>query len=176
MKYNLYKTIITADSIDFIQSEKRSNGLDTVLNRIQSEIVNLYTNKQVKEHGIKSLGNEMRYSYELKLLLENKALGFFIVKFTENSRYFLSRFIDVTLNSNEKEIFFLILDNDFGRESKLVDNSFIRMHQVKKDLTSFFNLYQPRISLPEITFIEVTAFSNHFFEDRSGHNFIYKLK
>ena len=176
MKYNLYKTIISADSIDFIQTEKRSNELDTVLNRIQSEIVNLYINKQVKEHGIKSLGNEMRYSDGLKLLLENKALGVFIIKFTENSRYFLSKFIDVTLNSNEKEIFFLILDNDFGRESKLVDNSFIRMHQVKKDLTSFFNLYQPRISLPEITFIEVTAFSNHFFENRSGHNFIYKLK
>lgn len=176
MKYNLYKTIISADSIDFIQTEKRSNELDTVLNRIQSEIVNLYINKQVKEHGIKSLGNEMRYSDGLKLLLENKALGVFIIKFTENSRYFLSKFIEVTLNSNEKEIFFLILDNDFGRESKLVDNSFIRMHQVKKDLTSFFNLYQPRISLPEITFIEVTAFSNHFFENRSGHNFIYKLK
>lgn len=176
MKYNLYKTIITSDSIDFIQTEKRINELDAVLNRIQSEIVNLYINKQNKEHGIKSLGNEMRYSHELKLLLENKALGFFIVKFTENSRYFLSRFIDATLNANEKEIYFLILDNDFGRESKLVDNSFIRMNQVKKDLTSFFNLYQPRISLPEITFIEVTAFSNHFFEDRSGHNFIYKLK
>jgi hypothetical protein len=176
MKYNLYNTIISADSIDFIQTEKRSNELDTVLNRIESEIVNLYINKQVREHGIKSLGNEMRYSHGLKLLLENKALGVFIIKFTENSRYFLSKFIDVTLNSNEKEIFFLILDNDFGRESKLVDNSFIRMHQVKKDLTSFFNLYQPRISLPKITFIEVTAFSNHFFEDRSGHNFIYKLK
>ncbi len=176
MKYNLYKTKITANSIDFIRTEKRITELEMILNRIQFEIVNLYTNKQEKEHGIKSLGNEMRYSHELKLLLENKALGVFIVKFTENSRYFLSKFIDVTLNSTEKEIFFLILDNDFGRESKLVDNSFIRMNQVKKDLTSFFNLYQPRINLPEITFIEVTAFSNYFFEDRSGHNFIYKLK
>ena len=176
MKYNLHRTKITADSIDFIQSEKRSLELDSLLNQIQLEIIELYKNKQEKEHGIKSLGNEMRYSDKLNRLLENKALGFYIIKFTENSRYFLSRFIDVTLNSNEKEIFFLILDNDFGRESKLVDNSFIRMHQIKKDLTSFFNLYEPRISLPEITFIEVTAFSNHFFEDRSGYNFIYKLK
>jgi hypothetical protein len=70
----------------------------------------------------------------------------------------------------------MILHNDFGRESKLVDNSFIRMHQVKKDLSDFFNLYKPRISLPEITFIEVTGFSNYFFEDRSGNIFIHKMK
>lgn len=175
MKYNLYRTIITNESIDIIQSEKRSIELDNVLNRIQSEIVKIYEEKQDKEHGIKSLGNEMRYSIDLNRLFENKSLGAYIIKFTENNRYFLSKFIDVTLKINEKEIFFLILHNDFGRESKLVDNSFIRIQQVKKDLLSFFDLYKPRISLPEITFIEITAFSNHFFEDRSGFNFIYKI-
>ena len=174
MKYNLYRTIITTDSIDFIQSENRSLEIDSLLNQIQSVIIELYKNKQEKEHGIRSLGNEMRYSVNLNQLLENNDKGTYIIKFTENSRYFLSKFIDVTLTTKEKEIFFLILHNDFGRESKLVDNSFIRMHQVKKDLNSFFNLYQPRISLPEISFIEITAFSNHFFEERGRYNFIHK--
>lgn len=176
MKYNLYRTEITDVSISFIKSEKKHVGLDALLHRIQSHIVDLYERKQEKEHGIKSLGNDMRYSIDLNSELENKSSEAYIIKFTENNRYFLSKFIEVTLNTEEKEIFFLILHNDFGRESKLVDNSFIRMNQVKKDLISFFNIYQPRIKLPEISFIEVTAFSNHFFEDRSGFNFIYKMK
>ena len=176
MKYNLYRTEVTDVSIAFIKSEMRNVELDALLNRIQSQIIDIYERKQEKEHGIKSLGNDMRYSVELNRQLENNSLEAYIIKFTENNRYFLSKFIEITLNSNEKEIFFLILHNDFGRESKLVDNSFIRMTQVKKDLISFFNMYQPRINLPEISFIEVTAFSNHFFEDRGGHNFIYKMK
>jgi len=174
MKYNLYRTVITSESIDFIKSERKSIELDALLFKIQTEIVNLYSIKQEKENGIRSLGNEMRYSEKLNNLLENNALGAFIIKFTENNRYFLSKFIDVTLNTKEKEICFLILHNDFGKESRLVDNSFIRIGQVKKDLLSFFNMYQPRTSLPQISFIEITGFSNHFFEDRDGYNFIHK--
>ena len=175
MKYNLYRTIITDVSIDFIQSEKKNYELENTLNLIQNSIVELYKNKQEREHGIRSLGNEMRYSTALKGLLENNSLGAHIIKFTENNRYFLSKFIEVTLSTKGKEIFFLILHNDFGQESKLVDNSFIRINQVKKELKSFFNMYQPRINLPEISFIEITAFSNYFFEDRDGYNFIHKI-
>jgi hypothetical protein len=176
MKYNLYRTEITDVSISFIKSEKINVELDTLLNRIQSHIIDIYQRKQEKEHGIKSLGNDMRYSIDINSELENNSIEAYIIKFTENNRYFLSKFIEVTLNTNEKEIYFLILHNDFGRESKLVDNSFIRIEQVKKDLISFFNIYKPRINLPEISFIEVTAFSNHFFENRGGFNFIYKMK
>lgn len=175
MKYNLYKTQITESSIDFVKSNLNNENLDQLLKKVQSEIVELYEDKQTKKQGIKSLGNEMRYSEKLNNLLENKSLSAYLIKFTENKRYFLSKFLEITLNVHEKEIFFIILGNEFGKESKLVDNSFIRIEQVKKDLISFFNCYSPRLKMPEITFIEITSFTGCFFENRRGYNFIHKI-
>ncbi|MEN9987133.1 MAG: hypothetical protein RLZZ585_172 [Bacteroidota bacterium] len=175
MKYNLYQVLIEENRLDFMKSESKNKGLDELLSRIQSVVVSLYETKQNKEAGIKKLGNEIRYSEELNNLLENNSLGYYLVKFTENSRYFLSRFIETTLTTNESEIYFIILHGDFGKESKLVDNSFIRINQVKRDLIAFFDCYKPRIKLPVISFVEITGFSNYFFEDRDGFNFIHKM-
>lgn len=175
MKYNLYRTLIDENRFEFIKSQTNNPSLDELLLRIQNVIINLYEEKQNKESGIKKLGNEMRYSEELNNLLENNSLGYYLVKFTENSRYFLSKFIEITLSTNEEELYFIILHGDFGKESNLVDNSFIRINQVESDLIAFFDCYKPRMKLPVISFIEITGFSNYFFEDKNGFSFIHKL-
>jgi hypothetical protein len=175
MKYNLYKSTVTENSIDFKKSKVFSESLSQLLYNIQEEIIILYEEKQFKNHGIKSLGNEMRYSENLNRYLENSELEFYIIKFTENKRSFLGKFLDTTLKVKESQIYFLIFGDEFGKESKLVDNSFIRIEQVKKDLITFFDMYKPRILLPEISFIEITSFTGCFFEDRRGYNFIHKI-
>jgi hypothetical protein len=176
MKYNVHRTVITEESIDFLELNILSEPIVDLLSKIQIEMVNLYQTKQVRDLGVKSLGNEIRYSKELNKLFENSICGAYIIRFTENNRYFLSKFIDVTMNVKEKEIFFLILNNEFGKESKLVDNSFIRINQVKTELVNFFEFYKAKIELPQIYFIEMTAFSNYFFEERNGFKFIHKIK
>lgn len=174
MKYNLYKTFFNEQSLNFIECKEKSHLLDEFLDKIQLEIIKLYEKKQINEAGIKKLGNEIRYSGVLNSYFENIESDFYVVKFTENKRYFLSRFIDVIMTSRKAEIYFLILENDFGKESKLVDNSFIRFNQVKQQLTVFFDFFKPRASIPTVYFIEVKGFSNYFFEERNGFNFIHK--
>lgn len=175
MKYNLFSTTIHANNIKFEFVEQNNDALDDLLNKIQAEIVRLYIEKQTKQAGIQKLGNEIRYSEVLNSYFENPSTGFYFIKSTENSRYFLSKFIDVTISLNHKELYFIILEDSFGKESKLVDNSFIRLHQIKKELGDFFSKYQPCVILPRIYFIELTGFTGHFFENRNGYNFIHKL-
>jgi hypothetical protein len=174
MKYNLIRTSIGEKNISFIECKEKPYDLDVLLNQIQSAIIDLYEKKQNNEAGIKKLGNEIRYSNILNSYFENKDSTFYVIKFTENNRYFLSKFIEVVMSGYSNDIYFFILENDFGKESKLVDNSFIRFNQVKQQLISFFDFFNPKVIIPTVYFIEVKGFSNYFFEERNGYNFIHK--
>jgi len=175
MKYKLYSTTIKANIVHFEIVEQNNDALDELLNKIQIEIVSLYIEKQTKRSGIQKLGNEIRYSVVLNSYFENASTGFYLIKSTENSRYFVSKFIDVTKSKKQEALYFFILEDRFGKESKLVDSSFIRLNQIKKELQDFFSIYHPRIVLPKIYFIEITGFTDYFFENRKGFNFIHKL-
>ena len=175
MKYNIISFTIEAGNLSFDFIEQKSDGLEELLNKIQIEIVKLYIEKQTKRSGIQKLGNEIRYSNVLNSYFENDSTGFYLIKTTENSRYFISKFIDATISTKQKALYFFILEDHFGKESKLVDSSFIRLNQIKKELQGFFSIYLPKIVLPQIYFVEITGFTDYFFENRQGYNFIHKL-
>jgi hypothetical protein len=175
MKYNIFSFTINSGTVNFDFVEQKSDALEELLNKIQLEIVKLYIEKQTKRSGIQKLGNEIRYSVVLNSYFENASTGFYLIKSTENSRYFVSKFIDVTISKKQEALYFFILEDQFGKESKLVDSSFIRLNQIKKELQDFFSIYHPRIVLPKIYFIEITGFTDYFFENRKGFNFIHKL-
>lgn len=175
MKYNLYETNLNNSAISFDFINHKNDKLAKLLDEIQVEIIHLYIQKQTQQAGILKLGNEMRYSPSLNSYFENPSQGFYLIKSTENSRYFLTKFIEATISLKEKEIYFVILEDSFGKESKLVDNSFIRINQIKKEILDFFTIFQPRHILPRIFFIEITGFTDYFFENRNGFNYIHKL-
>ena len=105
-------------SFDFIDSKiklndnyKLPNNIIEQINIFSNEIVKEYQIKQKGRKGIKTLGNELRYSE----IINNKVFitrnNFSLVKITGNRKDFLKDFLDsLSINST---VFFLFFDKSF---------------------------------------------------------------
>lgn len=123
---------------------------------LETEIIKEFLNKQEGRIGIKSLGNEIRYSKVIKEVFNNREdNNYFLIKMTENRRSFIKLFIDSILENKKKTLFFLILEDNFGSMSNLVDNSFIRIDELREELLNFFSLFSPKFDMPQIVIIEL---------------------
>jgi hypothetical protein len=177
MKYKIYTFNWDAASVVEIQkpNEEFAN-LNNLLGEIQDEIVRIYTEIQTKNYGVKKLGNDMRYDDKLNSLFENPKLDYLIVKLTENKRYFLKKFIDSCSMQNKKGIFFFILEKSFGKQSNLVDNSFLTIHDVRNELTLCAQNFAPQKKTPKFYFIEVIEFTDYYFSESNDFVYIHKTK
>ena len=141
---------------------------------LESEIVNEYLKKQVGKIGIKTLGNEMRYNIILKSIFSNVFDGMVIIKTTENRRAFIKNFLENYVQFYNETIYFFVLENDFGCDSNLVDNSFIRVKEIVDELSVFFEYFNPIMDFPKIKIIEMKGFEDYFIETIDGFSRLQK--
>ena len=83
---------------------------------------------------------------------------------TENRRSFIKVFIENLYNQNDKSLFYMILQRDFGNKSNLVDKSFADISDIEKSLSLFFKYFNSKNNLTNIFFIEITSFEGYDFE------------
>jgi hypothetical protein len=177
MKYKIYTfDWNTASVVEIQRPNDEFLNLSDLLGEIQEEIVRIYVEMQNRNYGVKKLGNEMRYDEKLNYFFENPALDYLIVKLTENKRYFLKKFIDSCSINNKKGIFFLILEKSFGKQSKLVDNSFLTIIDVRNELTLFAKNFAPQKKTPKFYFIEIIDFTDYYFSESNEYVYIHKVK
>ena len=176
MKFNLYDLKYTDSNINSkkITKDKVSPVVLTLINSIEREILIEYLKKQEGKIGIKSLGNELRYNQNLKEIFSNIHEGNIIIKTTENRRAFIKNFLENYVEHYNEVIYFLILENNFGCESKLVDNSFIRLKEIEDELSMFFEYFNPIMEFPRIKIIEMKGFENYFIESIDGFSKLQK--
>jgi hypothetical protein len=177
MKYKVYAFDWEEASVIEVHNPiEEFTNLNVLLNEIQEEIARIYVDIQNKNYGVKKIGNEMRYDEKLNYFFENTDLEYFIIKMTENKRYFLKKFIDTCSLYNQMGIFFLILEKSFGKQSKLVDNSFLTIPDVKNELATFGKIFSPQKRTPRFYFIEVVEFTNYYFSESNDFVYIHKQK
>lgn len=181
MKANVYR--INNDTgqaeLDQIELDKGFQELSNDLHVIEKEIISEYLSKQKDNIGIKNLGNELRYNMSLKKLFNNRSKEFVIVKLTENRRSFVKILIDAINDFQPKDIFFFILENDFGMNSKLVDSSFIRKDEITEELNKIINFFEPKFELSKLYVIEMKGFKNYrveVIEEGTGYSKIHENK
>lgn len=177
MKYKIYTfNWEQASVIEISNLPAEFVNLDKLLREIQDQIVRIYIEIQTKNYGVKKIGNEMRYDDNLNNFFENSSLDYLVVKLTENKRYFLKKFIDYCSIQNDKGVFFLILEKTFGKQSKLVDNSFLTINDVRNELSSFARNFSPQRKTPKFYFIEVIDFTDYYFSESNDFVYIHKMK
>ena len=173
MKYNLYNL---TDDFDIVPNDL--NKLDVSINDrikiIQDQIVQEYLKKQEGKIGIKNLGNEIRYNKTLQNEFNSLKNNKIIVKMTENRRSFIKVFIDNWIQYNTSEIYYFILESEFGCSSNIVDKSFIRINEIKEELTKFHDFFHKTTFGPKISFIEIKGLDNYHFIDNDGFILIQK--
>jgi len=176
MKINLYNLNYINSSVntEITDIENENDQLISKLNLLESEIVNEYLKKQVGKIGIKTLGNEMRYNIILKSIFSNVFDGMVIIKTTENRRAFIKNFLENYVQFYNETIYFFVLENDFGCDSNLVDNSFIRVKEIVDELSVFFEYFNPIMDFPKIKIIEMKGFEDYFIETIDGFSRLQK--
>jgi hypothetical protein len=165
-----------AQVIEIDSNTPNLKKLNQQLINIQEEIVATYYEIQNKNWGVKKLGNAIRYNKNLKNYFDNLNMEFYISKLTENKRYFIKKFIDLTLTRKDNDIYFFILNKEFGKTSNLVDGTFITIHDIRKELNLFTKSFIPKYEISNIFFIEVLGFTGYFFKEVSGFKYIDKIK
>lgn len=173
MKINIYKLTEDFDLVG-LSNNKLDSQIFERLGIIENEITGEYLKKQLGKLGIKTLGNEIRYNPILKAQFNSLENNKTIIKMTENRRSFIKVFLDNWITYNSSEIYYLILENTFGRESNIVDGSFIRIQEIKDELQKFHSYFKKTTSGPGLTFIEVTGFTDYHIIENEGYSYLQK--
>lgn len=173
MKFNLYR--LDAE-FNLVNEDQSTLNIDIKkrLETIESEIIDEYLRAQQGKLGIKKLGNEIRYNPVLKEEFNSLKEGKVIFKMTENKRAFIKVFIDNWIDFSKDQIFYFVLENQFGTTSKLVDNSFIRLNDIREELSRFYKHFKPTNSGPQIFIVEMKGFSDYYIVDNEGYSSIHK--
>ena len=164
MKANHYEIRYSNQFVNLVQIDKSEvdNNIIYLLNKIEKEIILEYLKKQEGKIGIKSLGNEIRFNKVLKSLFSNLKDKNVVIKVTENRRSFIKIFLESYIKYYESNIYFFILDDQFGSESKLVDGSFIRVKELQDELSYFFKHFNPKMNMPTMNLIEMKGFDDFY--------------
>lgn len=172
MIYNLFK--LNNSVIVPISNSLLPISINDRLKIIEENIIENYLLEQKNMVGIKGLGNKIRYSTIIKNQLDKIDNGNnILIKMTENRRAFKHILIDSIYKFNNSNIFFLVLEKEFGKESKLVDNSFININEIIEEVSNFFQFFEPKINLPAIHFIEFSGFDKYRIQMIDGYSKIH---
>ena len=173
MRYNAYIFDLNTSKIQISEGDLPSHIKDD-LNVIETEITSEYIKKQDGKLGIKTLGNEIRYNDVLKSIFSTSKNDNVIIKLTENRRSFIKVFLDNWKKHINNNIYFLILDNEFGNLSNIVDKSFIRISEIEEELEGFFKFFSPKNQSPNIFFIEIKGFDKYNIISQKGYSQLFK--
>lgn len=175
MNYKLYRVNLRKKSVvDHDEMLALPEDIDHSLSIIEEEIIKEYLKKQDGKTGIKSLGQEIRYNDKIDIQFnEVKSSGNVLIKLTENKRSFLHVFIEALYSFNSNDIYFLILEKEFGKRSRLVDSTFIDLNHVIHELDSFFNFFKIKKENINIHFVELTGFENFSVVSEGKYSKIY---
>ena len=160
MEFKLYKLNYNDFGIDVVDNVDES--LVKHLVSIEKEIIFEYLKAQEGKIGIKTLGNEIRYNENLKTLFGMVNSDTIIVKCTENKKAFLDTFVRYNTDYKTQKMYFFVLQDSFGKESNLVDKTFITIKDVEKLLKDFFSTFNFKNNLKEIYFVEMKGFTDYF--------------
>ncbi len=92
---------------------------------------------------------------------------------TENKRSFFKVFFDSINRYKNLNIYFFILERNFGVDSNLVDKSFPCVDEIKTNLKLLLNNFRPSEKL-SVSIIEMSDFSDYFVQKYEGFSSINK--
>jgi hypothetical protein len=171
MKFNTYE-LLDSFQITQIENSELKKEIEKRFKTIEQEIILEYLKKQEGKLGIKNLGNEIRYNSILKSEFKTTKNNKVIIKMTENRRSFIKVFLDNWIYHNNKDIYYFILEKTFGNDSKIVDNSFISINEVKEELLKFYSYFKKTNIGPKVYFIELKGFNDYNVIDNEGYSFL----
>ena len=169
MSFTSYK--LNLDSFQLNNIQINSNEKNLVLKNIEELFVLEYLNEQEFNGGVNKIGERLRKNNKLKLIFNNQELNF--VKMTGNKMSFMQLFINSIINSTSNEVNFIILENNFGIKSKIVDNTFVKISNIEDQLNDFFKNFKILKKL-DIYFHELYKFDGYNFNIRKTYSTINK--
>ena len=177
MQYNLFGLEITADGIAKIKEEAGiySANIHQKLDKLAQLILDEYLMKQVSKKGIKNLGNEIRYNKKIEELFAASSEEI-LIKLTENKRSFLNVFIDSIDTYRSKDIYFLILEKNFGSLSQIVDKTFISIRDIEGQIEKLSRNFSFRKKNSRVFFVEFKGIKDYFISQSEGYSKIIPHK
>lgn len=166
MVINLYE--LKEKSLNKFPKSELPNSIKDKIKIIEEEIIKEFLKEQKGNIGITSLGEKIRGNTLMKQQFgEDKKQENVLIKLTENRRAFLHVFNETIYNYPSTNIYFFILEKEFGRESHLVDSSFVNLNVINKVLEKFFKNFIFKTDLGRICFVELEGLEGYHF-DKNG--------
>lgn len=174
MKYQLYQLNSNGDLVTFPHNSSTS-FLDGLLLKIENEIIFEFKKKQKGKIGITNLGDELRRNKRLNEIFECPSNGRIIIKLTGNRMSFLKIFINSINQFSKLNVYFFILESDFGKNSNIVDKTFIKVQDISKELKILYNNFKSIRPDLSIYFIEMVNFEKCFIENNGKYAFLHSV-
>ncbi len=172
MEYNLYR-LNEYGEILLNESKELSPSIIKSLEIIEEEIILEYFKKQNHKVGIQNLGNEIRFNKKIEEQFNSQVDNNILIKMTENKRSFFKVFFDSIDSYKNLNIYFFILERNFGIDSNLVDKSFPYVSEIKTNLKLLLDNFRPSEKL-SVSIIEMCDFSDYFVQKYEGFSSINK--
>ncbi len=172
MEYNLYR-LNEYGEILLNESKELSPSIIKSLEIIEEEIILEYFKKQNHKVGIQNLGNEIRFNKKIEEQFNSQVDNNILIKMTENKRSFFKVFFDSIDSYKNLNIYFFILERNFGIDSNLVDKSFPCVSEIKTNLKLLLDNFRPSEKL-SVSIIEMCDFSDYFVQKYEGFSSINK--
>lgn len=134
-----------------------SHEIKNKMDSLGSELLSIYLEQQEGKLGIERLGKFIRANDKINKIFSIDG-GIELVKCFENRRSFPKIFLD-SYSHNVDNIYFITLEEQFGKASEMVDKSFIRMSDITSHINKLISVFNP-IMHKNIYLIEIESFKN----------------
>ena len=177
MIFNYYKFVFETSSFSQIHNEKLPNQILRKLLNLEYGIVEEFLKKQENSPGIKKLGNEIKRNETINKVFSNKgAENYCLVKLTAHYQSYLNTIVGSLRENFDKDIFLFVLEDEFRRNSKLVDSSSKGANFVREILLKISSTFKPIKKNLSLNIIEMKGFSNYFTVENYGYSKLIKHK
>ena len=88
---------------------------------------------------------------------------------------FLKIFINSINEFSKLDVYFFILESDFGKNSNIVDKTFIKVQDISKELKILYNNFKSIRPDLSIYFIEMVSFDKCFIENNGKYAFLHSV-
>lgn len=152
-------------SPDYLMTQLHESQIDPIViknvNLFKQRIVSLYEKKQIGRKGISSLGNEIKYDKIICDIFENRVSN--LIKSTRNKSEILQLFLKSIVEVQDDTIYFLILNKDFLKISKIFDGTSINLHHWEYWLSFFSKHMSLKSKKKNIIVIEICGIEGYNF-------------
>lgn len=175
MIFKSYQLTISDKRVYITESEEVEPILAIQLEKIEEEIIKEYLAAQEGKIGITTLGNRLQYNKNFKNLFGTINENITLVQATENKRAFLKLLFETLKSYDSNIVYFFILNKKFGKESNLVDGTFINLDDIDKYLNLVIQSAQFNKKI-DLKIVEMKSFSNYYIQkDENNYSKIIKL-